>query len=249
MTTLQASTLAGATLVIGALSGWFLPVVGARSAISALSKRNASAGLSLLNAVFGRLQLPGDSPVVVVGGSITARAPSAWASPACAQDGSTSGFGVKDQYNTCTFSVTARTDQIAVIGAIASKPNEPLSLAGLNVDWTIEIFGTDKTFNTVGIRVCTQMDCSLNSTPSTGKVYLTPEPSNSAFYANNVATPNDERFYDTKRCKSVSGDDPDFCEGIDHIVLTVALPTAAAPTAYAYACPDRDCRIEIGPPQ
>jgi len=183
----------------------------------------------------------GDSPVRVLGGSITARSTVTWTANG-------SGFST----TTSTYPYT----EISLQGVVPNSAtvNQPFGWFDLNVPWEIDVYsraidGTDQSTVTDGIRVCsnysTGATCATTGSPS-NSVTILPLGINSQI----AAVPDDgadygKRFVHTACAASATNPNP-RCEFIGHIKVTLYNTTGAA-SMFTYACPASECSVGVRP--
>jgi hypothetical protein len=217
MTGLQTTSIAAVAVVLGGFGGLGLerimegPVIGLR---------------------LGSGRLPSDSPVVVVGGSITARTVGNWN---CASI-------------PCVSGTNPDLSQLGLVGVTAQSNDEPFAWGNLAENWIVEILDRNPTA-TAGLKICSDMACSgTGALSSPGPVYLQPESATtSGFYPadapNDTKTRHGKRFKDngtgSMSCAS-QGVDQDLCEKIKTVRVTINS------VVKTYGCPDGACKVEVG---
>ncbi len=231
-------------------------------AVSAFSALGVAALLIFDAVIFSHLPIiwrtlnspASQSPVRIVGGSITMRAKQ-W------DKASNPGYWV-----TADNIASANGFDITIEKVKAEKRGEPTSLAGVMVPWEIDAYaanpdGSDpdpsQTGSGVyGLALCTNPDpktgcqapiASQLPTVTLGGI------SNGKGTAPSLYTKYDalkgfgeegKRFYNNSGHCDISGGD--LCEHIFRIVLKIG---GASPATYTYKCPDGECRVDIDPAQ
>jgi hypothetical protein len=255
MSSAKLAGFGGGILLLGLLAGFFWG--------PQLAKRWPWLGNLINNNPSGK-----DSPIKVVGGSITARSRQGWAqvSTTCGEKKIST---TQSYYNPpCTYvsNGSVLLNQITVLDGDGNVGTswQPAS------NWMIEIFDLNQNYSdgngghdTSGIKVCSLLQsntCSMAGTISANAapVYIQPETTSSGFYATpppgtaGTGGPTGVRFIDTDTLKfgycgtlNTFVVDPDLCERMQDIRISVGSP----PSISSYTCPDGACRIEIGPLQ
>jgi hypothetical protein len=189
---------------------------------------------------------PGNSPVKVVGGSMTFRAKGGWTNVT---------GNIWKATNTPDTSVI-QLERVTYSGN--SGQPDTVTIANINVPWQIEVDGRTPDGTAVssgpnGVIVCVGTISATTCTQSAGNLQIVPIGS-ALFYGSPALTwdPTNKQ-YDGLRYKDFTKDSTDatkdcskagwFCESIYQIKITLGNGSPMT-----FLCPDGECRVNIGPP-
>ncbi len=222
-----------------------------------------------------KLILPGDSPILVRGGSITAVSAMGWTGPtgAASVSGATGPTGYPP-YTTYTYGSLSSVilSQLTLLGATGFTGPLPTAWTGataLTQNWRVDVLDRNQNSpDSIGIRVCSAPDCSLGalaSTGATGPLYLMPIGATGAFFValgpqdTSGSTEQGMRFLDRDTVPGATGASGfKYCGNIPtgvvddpdwcqriHLIKVVIGPTGVT-GPLLYNCPDGACKIEFG---
>ena len=206
------------------------------------------AGQPIASVPYNNKNAPGNSPVKVVGGSMTFRAKGGW----------TNGTGNIWKATNAPDTSVIQLERVTYSGN--SGPPDTVTIANINVPWQIEVDGRTPDGKAVssgssgpnGAIVCVGTISGTTCAQSAGNLQIVPIGS-ASFYGPALTWDPTNKQYDGLRYKDPTKDNSTppkdcsqagwFCESIYQIIITLGKGNPIT-----FLCPDGECRVNIGPP-